>query len=216
MMDCTRAQELLDDYVDGDLSESESQKVRDHLKACAACAQSEAELRALLHRAAQLPAEIDASRDLWPGIRDTIASGSARPVPARRSAVATGWMAAAAVLLVLLSSAVTLWVVRHRVSTPVPRPSPASELVALRASEPDYIQARKALMAALDQRRRHLSPQTVTIIEQNLAAMDRALHAMKSALDKDPGNRGLAVLIESTYRQEIQLLMQAASLPTNA
>jgi anti-sigma factor RsiW len=216
MMDCTRAQDLLDDYVDGDLSEAESQKVRDHLKSCAACARSEADLHALLHRAAELPVEIDASRELWPGIRDKIAAGSALPAPTRRSAVAYGWMAAAAVLLVLLSSAVTLWVVRHGAPTPVPRPSPASELVALRASEPDYIQARKALVSALDQRRRHLSPQTVKIIEQNLAAMDRALHAMKTALDKDPGNRGLAVLIESTYRQEIQLLMQAASLPTNA
>jgi hypothetical protein len=216
MMDCTRAAELLDEFVDGELPESLTREVRDHLLGCPTCASSEAELRTLLHRAAQLPADIDASRDLWPGIRDTIAAGSALPAPARRSAVAHGWMAAAAVLLVLLSSAVTLWVVRHGAPTPGLRPSPASELVALRASEPDYLQARKVLFAALDQRRRHLSPQTVKIIEQNLAAMDRALHAMKTALDKDPGNRGLAVLIESTYRQEIQLLMQAASLPTNA
>lgn len=216
MMDCTRAQELLDDYVDGELPESLTWELRDHLLCCSACARSEAELRTLLHRAAQLPPEVEPARDLWPGIRDKIAAGSALPSPARRSVVAYGWMAAAAVLLVLLSSAATLWVVRHGAPTPVPRTRPASELVALRTSEPDYIHARKVLYAALEQRRRHLSPETVKILEQNLAAMDRALHAMKTALDKDPGNRGLAVLIESTYRQEIQLLMQAASLPTNA
>jgi len=216
MMDCTRAAELLDDFVDGELPEAESRELMGHLASCETCARSEAELRALLHRAAKLPVGMDPDRDLWPGIRDMIVAGSALPSHARRSAVAYGWMAAAAVLLVLLSSAVTLWVVRHRAPTPVLRPSPASELVALRTSEPDYIQARKVLYAALEQRRRHLSPETLQILEQNLAAMDRALRAMKSALDKDPGNRGLAVLIESTYRQEIQLLMQAASLPTNA
>lgn len=216
MMDCTRAADLLDEYVDGTLPESAARDVRDHLLACPACACSEAGLRTLLRRAAQLPAERVPSRDLWPGIQGRIAAG---PVPAGRpvpSAARYGWMAAAAVLLVVFTSAITLWVVR--------RPAPAKpslavaspELAALRMSEPDYLQARKALVAALQQRRSSLSPQTVKILDQNLAAMDRALRAMKAALDKDPGNRGLAVLIESTYRQEIQVLMQAASLPANA
>jgi len=216
MMDCTRAEALLDDFVDGELPESLTRELHDHLLGCSACSSSEAELRTLLHRAAQLPPEVEPARDLWPGIRDKIATGSALPSPARRSVVSYGWMAAAAVLLVLLSSAVTLWVVRHGSPGEHRRAVASPEMVALRASEPDYLQARKVLYAALEQRRRHLSPATVKILEQNLAAMDRALHAMKSALDKDPGNRGLAVLIESTYRQEIQLLMQATSLPTNA
>ena len=147
-MDCTRAQELLDDYVDGELPESLTREVHDHLPGYPACASSEAELRALLHRAAQLPPRSNRREISGP------ASGTRSPPdqPSRHlpdaPAVAFGWMAAAAVLLVLLSSAVTLWVVRHRALTPVPRISPASELVALRVSEPDYIQARRALVAA--------------------------------------------------------------------
>ena len=53
------------------------------------------------------------------------------------------------------------------------------------------------------------------MLEDNLALMDGALKSMREALDKDPGNRGLAVLIEGTYRREIELLMQAERLPPN-
>ncbi len=216
MMDCTRAAERLDDFVDGGLPEAACRELRDHLDSCEACANSEAQLRALLHRASRLPAEMAPARDLWPGIRERVAATPHLMPRTKRPLVAYVWMAAAAVLLVLLSSAVTLWVAR-REAPPVPRRAAVSpELVSLQASEPDYLQARKALVAALNQRRRHLSPETVKVIDKNLAVMDQALRSMKIALDKDPGNRGLVVLIESTYRQEIQLLMQAASLPTNA
>jgi len=216
MMDCTRAAELLDDFVDGELPEAAAREMRGHLASCSACAGAEAELRALLHRAARLPAEMAPARDLWPGIRDRVDTTPHLTPRMRRPMVAHVWMAAAAVLLVVLTSVVTFWVAR-RGSPAAARPAaPSTELVALRASEPDYLQARKALVAALNERRRHLSPETVKVIDQNLAVMDQALRSMKTALDKDPGNRGLVVLIESTYRQEIQLLMQAASLPTNA
>ncbi len=216
MMDCTRVAELLDDFADGELPEAASSELRNHLDSCEACARSEAELRALLHRAARLSAEIDPARDLWPGIRDRVATAAHLTPRTRRPMVAYVWMAAAAVLLVVLTSAVTFWVAR-RGAPAAPRRAVASpELASLRASEPDYLQARRSLVAALNERRRHLSPETVRVIDQNLAVMDRALSSMKTALDKDPGNRGLVVLIESTYRQEIQLLMQAASLPTNA
>lgn len=215
MMECTRAAERLDDYVDGGLAEPEAREVRDHLASCEVCAHDEAELRTLLRRAGELPTELEPRRDLWPGIRDRVA---AKPVSQARAggSAAPYWLAAAAAALVVLSSAVTLWVVRHGAPPASGVARPAPELVALRTSEPDYIQARKALYTALQQRRAHLSPETVKVIDQNLAVMDQALRTMKSALEKDPGNRGLAVLIESTYRQEIQLLMQASSLPTNA
>ncbi len=216
MMDCTRAEGLLEDYVDETLPESAAREVRDHLVRCSSCALAEAECRALLSRAAKLPAEMVPSRDLWPGIRGRIAAGPARTARAVPSVALYGRIAAAAVLLVVLTSAVTLWVVRRQEPAKPPLAMASPELAALRTSEPDYLQARKALYAALQQRRGSLSPQTVKILDQNLAAMDQALRAMKAALGKDPGNRGLAVLIESTYRQEIQVLMQAASLPANA
>jgi len=215
MMDCTRAEELLDDYLDGELPEAEVREVRDHVARCASCARTEAELRSLARRARELPREMEPRRDLWPAISLRV---GAYPVHQGRTASPGAFyrMAAAAVLLVVLSSVATVWVLRHRAPEGSRSVTPAAELAALKASEPDYLQARKALYTALEERRARLSPETLKVIDQNLAVMDQALRAMKTALDRDPGNRGLAVLIESTYRQEIQLLMRATSLPTNA
>ncbi len=215
MIDCTRADELMDDFLDGALSEPLARDLREHLCVCAGCARAETDLRALLGRAAALPAEAAAGRNLWPGIRDRIAADARREPPRARTRSAY-WMAAAAAALVVVTSAVTVMVARRQVPPSAQPSAPSAELVSLKTSEPDYIQARKALYAALQERRSRLSPETVKVIDQNLAVMDQALRTMKNALDKDPGNRGLAVLIESTYRQEIQFLMQATSLPTNA
>lgn len=215
MIDCTRADELMDDFVDGALSVPLDRDLREHLSACAGCARAEADLRALLGRAAELPEEMAPGRELWSGIRDRIAVGARSEAPPARTR-APYWMAAAAAVLVVATSSVTVWVLRRPATPARQAGAPSAELAALKGSEPDYIQARKALYAALQERRSHLSPETAKVIDQNLAVMDQALRTMKNALDKDPGNRGLAVLIEATYRQEIQLLMQATSLPTNA
>lgn len=215
MMNCRRVEALLDDHVDGSLSEALAREVEAHLVGCASCARSEDEIRSLLRRAGELPRNIEPSRDLWPGIEAEIRRPR-RENPYRSQPPSLGWLAAAAAALVVLSSAVTLWVVRN---PPPPQGvlwGPSPELASLSASEPDYLQARAALLAALEDRRASLSPETMRVVEENLAAMDTALRSMKAALEKDPGNRGLAELIEATYREEIRLLLRAASLPAHA
>jgi anti-sigma factor RsiW len=214
MIVCTRVGELLDDYVDGLLPEAVAREIGGHLSGCEACARDERGLRAVLRLSGELPPELEPRRDLWPGVRDGIAARKGLPARSGRWASPVR-LAAAAAALVVVTSAATVWLVHRQTSYP-PRPQASPELASLRASEPDYIQARRTLYAALQQRRSHLSPQTVKVIDRNLAVMDQALSEMKLALEKDPGNRGLAVLIESTYRQEIQLLMQVSSLPSNA
>ncbi|MEW5764124.1 MAG: zf-HC2 domain-containing protein [Acidobacteriota bacterium] len=215
MMDCRRVEALLDDYVDGCLPEIQAREVEAHLGTCVPCARSEDEIRSLLRRAGYLPIALEPSRDLWPGIEAEIRSPR-RESPRRAGSLSLGWLAGAAAALVVLTSAVTLWVTRY---PPYPQGGMGRshpELAFLSASEPDYLRARAALLAALDDRRASLSPETLRVIEENLAAMDTALNSMKAALEKDPGNRSLAALIEATYREEIRLLRRAASLPAHA
>jgi anti-sigma-K factor RskA len=216
MMDCTRAETLMNDYVDGTLPNSEASELAEHLNRCAACRESEAELQRLLVEASALPRELEPARDLWPAVKARIEGRAAQadrtdhPIPFLR-------LAAAAVALVVVTSAATYWLVgRRTVPPPAVGVRPAPALASLKASEPDYLKARKALLASLKEQRSRLSPETVKVIDENLAVMDRALRNMKKALDKDPENKGLALLIEDTYRQEIALLMQAKSLPSNA
>ena len=215
MMDCSRVEALLDDHVDGLLSEALAREVEAHIGACASCALLEAETRSLLRRVGDLPRGFEPSRDLWPGIEEGILRRPA-VTPSGVGSPSLGWLAAAAAALVILSSAVTFWVVGDPAPPERAVGRPSAELAFLSASEPDYLRARASLLAALDDRRPCLSPETLRVIEENLAAMDAALRSMKSAVETDPGNRGLAELSEAPYREEFRLLLRAASLPAHA
>ena len=211
-MDCRRMDEVLDDLVDGTLHGDEAAQAREHLASCPPCRRAEAELRGLLDRAASLPASLEPGRDLWPGIEARLNAGrrpAALPPPARAYRPGLAW---AAVLLLALAGLAALVFLKP---APVPRGAAAANpsLVSLRAAEPDYLEARRQLVRALQARRGKLSPETVKVLEENLAVMDHSLAAMKKALEKDPGNRGLADLIDATYRQEIEFLMKADRLP---
>ncbi len=73
-MSCDTTITLLDDYVDGLLSEEQAAEVEAHLEGCASCQRELSELHSLLEQAAALPADITPERDLWGGIAAQIAS----------------------------------------------------------------------------------------------------------------------------------------------
>lgn len=60
-------EERLSDYLEGDLAPSGEERVRAHLRACAACRAALAELRDVVRRAGSLQ-DSPPERDLWPGI----------------------------------------------------------------------------------------------------------------------------------------------------
>jgi anti-sigma factor RsiW len=122
-----QALERLDDYVGDELPETERLAVQTHLAACESCRAEAEALRELLREAATLPRGIAPERDLWAGIaarlepRGSDSHGEAEkkldtkviplfPRPARNPR----WLqAAAAVVLVGLSSALTYGVMKH-------------------------------------------------------------------------------------------------------
>ncbi|MFL5579218.1 MAG: zf-HC2 domain-containing protein [Gemmatimonadaceae bacterium] len=117
VMTCERLEELLPDYLDGTLGELDRLAVEQHLAGCPACGPLVADVRGIVAEAAALPA-LQPSRDLWAGIEARIAtpvvSIGADAAPARRSRFASrGWLAAAAVLLVVTTAGVTYEVTRR-------------------------------------------------------------------------------------------------------
>ena len=64
--------QLLDDFVDGELPETERRKVEQHIGECGACGGEAEFLQRLSRDAASLPKEIQPGRDLWPGIEAEI------------------------------------------------------------------------------------------------------------------------------------------------
>ena len=97
-------EQQINDYVDDALSAAEIEAARTHIEACSECREEVETLRSLLARVASLPQSIEPDRDLRP---------QSWPQPAPH----TLWhwrypLAAAAVLLIAVTSLVTIFMMR--------------------------------------------------------------------------------------------------------
>lgn len=68
------------------------------------------------------------------------------------------------------------------------------------------------LNAVFERDRDRLSPETVKVIEQNLAVIDTAIAESRAALANDPTNPELPLLLSGVYRQKVELLQSAVQL----
>jgi hypothetical protein len=223
-MTCHELDARLDDWVDGTLEVAEGREVEAHLASCASCRESERRLRRLLAHAAALPRSVSPSRDLWPDLAQRIERERAW------SWAATQWwrpVTLAAAATVAVAMAAVLWV--HRAPAPartveIPAASPDAALVStdaqppadadLAAAEREYEAAANALLAALQQRRPALRPETLESIESNLAVIDRALAEVRQALVADPSNPELNQMLVATYRKKVDVLRRVVRLST--
>lgn len=78
-----------------------------------------------------------------------------------------------------------------------------------RSEETRYLGAIEDLQDTLDRERAELAPQTIAILERNLAIIDRAIAESRTALARDPANRDLSRMVLSAYEQKLQLLQRA-------
>ena len=180
----------------------------------------DAELARLVARARALPSESEPSRDLWSGIENRIALARQQPEAKRRtrqpwaSAFPRPALAASfAAALVVVTSLATLWVAQP----PGGVSDGAAGELAIRAIA-DRLRARDgvgemraSLLAILESRREQLPAGTVTALEENLAAIDRAIAEIYLALEASPDNHALSFLLADAYRREAELLERLES-----
>lgn len=223
-MNCDWVQQRLDDYVDASVPLADREEIEAHLAGCDHCSADVAGMRALVARAAALPKSALPARDLLPAIlasRDAPASSlpslpRAAGKPRWQVTGWSAWMAVAAALLVIASSAMT-WLAagRHRPPAGGNWPTvaidqrPFAELAALDAQ---YGPTAAELAEVLDIQRTKLAPRTVAIVEANLRIIDQAIHESREAILRDPGNRVLLEMLASTYRQKVDLLKRTTEL----
>jgi anti-sigma-K factor RskA len=151
---------------------------------------------------------------------------------AARRGRATRWSggvlgrAAAVIALIVLSSGATAYLLRGRGTAPV-AVAPAApqsqatgnvrlaadrDISTFRAGSGGFEGAVEGLRTTFESHRDRLSPETVKIVEQNLAIIDRAIAESRAALEKDPNDPDLPLLLSGVYRQKLELLQQAVQL----
>lgn len=217
----------LSEYLDGDLPAEERAEAEAHLASCPRCASVLEELEEVVRRAESLESG-PPPRDLWPEIEEEIRqedsvielgprrrarSPSARPDP-RRVRLTVPQLAVAALALVLVSGG-GAWLLRGGLETPGEDAvgAPASAAVpAVRGGTgeiADYAGEIRELQRVLSRHRSRLGPNTVRVLERNLAVIDRAIQESREALEVDPGNRYLMEHLEGTLRRKVEFLREA-------
>lgn len=218
----------LSEYLDGELTAAERQRLEAHLRECGACAQTLDELRAVTDRARGLE-DRPPAQDLWSGIVTHIHADTRRAAPAvglgeqvpawraRRFSVSLPQLLAAGIALMLVSAA-GVWLglsVRSPAAAPVTVAPPApgvSPAVAVDFAIPEYHLAVTELERALAERRSELDPATLEVLERSLATIDQAIAEARSALAEDPSNRYINAHLAYALRRKLELLRRAATI----
>jgi len=230
--------EVLSDYVDGGLDGGATADVERHLAACGSCSADHDALRSMLQSTSDLPKSVLPDDDLWPDLRRALETrkvvtlpstpGRADAPPATTQRQAGRWgtrgiLAAAAVMLVTASSAITTVVIRQsdrarRVAITVdsvPRASQGPRVllpVGFRQAEMEYNRTIEELELAVNTQRSRLNPETIRTVDHSLAVVDSAITEARAALLADPNNGMLVDLLSASYQRKLDLLRRTSEL----
>ncbi|MBA2627035.1 MAG: zf-HC2 domain-containing protein [Gemmatimonadales bacterium] len=218
-MTCESVRDQIDAFIAGTLPVADRAALEAHLATCPACAEDLQAARTLRPLTLGLASSIEPPHDLWPAVatrlrpRSDAEDAGIRPIGIRSDGIRgkgirprmAALLAAAAVVLVVGSSVITMAVVRGRDGGR-----------AVEASAPGieagYVSASASLLRAIESEKSGLSPETIATLERNLGVIDAAIAESKAALAGDPGNRALSALLWASYRQKVSLLQQVNRL----
>lgn len=235
---------VLSAWFEGDLDDAERRAVDAHLRECLRCASVVRDVEVIRRDASKLP-EVVPSRDLWEGIAARIEAPVIELKPRQAPAAPRrNWqMAAAAVLLMAVSSGVTYLATTSDQGSatsdqqtamatndtsalsapgvvPPKRPSSGSGSAVLvgdlSAPEIIYDQEITRLRTILDQRRGDLDSTTVKTVEKSLRAIDQAIIDARNALSGDASNAFLNEQLNRALEKKLGVLRRVALLPVGA
>ena len=219
-MSCHDIKPLLDDFVDAELDTERCRSVEQHLSECSDCRRLANELRSLVDAASRLPRGISPERDLFPEIVERVEYNdvgiSVKHTPRRR----IPWMGiAAAWLIVSIAGAMALMLRGAGDEQPsVTQPSAGAMLASADDAEPldavigDYRAAAEELWASIEARRDSFSPETLAVLDKNLAIIDKAIGDVQATLEADPQSRGRALALTAMHEQKVELLRRVSRL----
>lgn len=185
----------------------------------------EARLRELRELTDRLPREIDPPAEAWDAIRAQIARDESRFSRPRGGRIAVwqrpAFLLAASLLLVVGSSATTYIALRGRTEPvvaagPVVAPNANGNTVAtltlFTGKENEYLRRVNGLIAIMESGEVELAPETIAKVKESLAVIDAAILEARAALARDPANRELIEMLESTYEKKLDLLQRTTAM----
>lgn len=211
----------LSEYVDGELTPMEMAGVERHLASCEECRAVVVDLRAIVTAARRLPG-VPPERELWDGISPRIEGTNVTGFRARvrqRISFTLPQLAAAGIALMVASGGLA-YLMRPEPPAVGAIPGPADsgrwDATPVALVDPQYDGAVADLERTLADGRNHLDPETVRVLEQNLATIDKAIDDCRRALEADPANSFLNTHLISARQRKLALLRRATALTTGS
>jgi len=201
-------------YLDGELSSIERASIDAHLAECAACRATLDELRKVVARARTLE-DSGPDRDLWPNVAARIGPAPRARVSVFKRVVTSRLsftlpqLAAASLALMVLSGGL-VWMARSG--------DPRADFPPVSAAPPRADRTDDALAGlerTFQSKRANLDPETVRVLEENLALLDQAIEDCRRALAEEPSNSYVTAHLADVRGQKLALLGRAATLPGN-
>jgi tetratricopeptide (TPR) repeat protein len=226
----------LSDYLDDEMSATERAACDAHLAVCSGCREA---LDGLQWVVATARADVDQApqADLWPSVLQRIAPANAgggadfaHPALTAAGSRATRQvvftlpqLALAASLLIAVSAGVAYLAAGRVVSPPnvtevavqafaEPVMAPSADVARADFADAQFDEAVADLEKILADLRDELNPQTVRVIERNLASIDQAIREARAALDADPANTFLNSHLADARRKKLDLLRRATAI----
>lgn len=228
--------EVFSDLLDGYLSKDDAEVVSEHLSVCDSCAETYRSLQGLVSSASALPKSVLPAEDGWTDLRKSLERRKEVVLPTamrvgtvesrsthtgRPSGRMVAVLAAAAVILIVLSSGITALVLRNGTreiagSGPTPTPVQVPSSIVLpagfRQTENEFNRTIEELQQAVDTQRGQLSPETIRTVDRSLAVVDSAIAEARAALLADPNNQMLVDLLSASYQRKLDLLRRTSEL----
>lgn len=206
--------EEIQDLADGRIDAARAQELREHLEVCDACSAELRGIEELKELAMGLAVGSDPPEGEWERIHARI-TGVTRPMPSRASGrvPAGGFFplrrAAAWALLAVAAGGGAI------VFGSGDGPAPAVEVAELgpaQSVDAAYAQSVYDLELIFEEGASQLSPETLAVIEENLAVIEEAVERARAEIEADPGSVALARSLDTLYGAKVRVLSAAVAL----
>ena len=75
-----------------------------------------------------------------------------------------------------------------------------------------YVEAAELLETSIRERRGQLSPETLAVLDRNLAIIDQAIREVRVVLESDAVDGGSVQILHAMHQQKVELLRRVARL----
>lgn len=216
-MNREEALNAMDDYLEGTLPEDVRIAFEAHLLTDPESQQELERLRALLREASALAGARAPRRDLWPGIEARIGRGLRRDGTASPAGSPDRWarllrsgaVVAALVVIVIGSVLAARFLAKgpeEMTGFTAFLSEDSSGLGAWIEAEREYLQVISSLARPVEELRKRLPDIAREVILESLRVVDEAIASSRAAVEENPGDPGLHVLLSDAYRTKVELL----------